>query len=68
MKGHLELLLLAIIEDGAKHGYAVIEELRRRTDGAIDLPRGHDLPSPASPGAGRSVDQPLGRGERSPPT
>jgi len=45
LKGHLDLLLLAIIEDGTKHGYAVIEELRSRTDGAIDLPEGTIYPA-----------------------
>ena len=45
LKGHLDLLLLAIIEDGAMHGYAVIEELRSRTDGAIDLPEGTIYPA-----------------------
>lgn len=45
LKGHLDLLLLAIVEDGPRHGYAVIEELRRRTDGAIDLPEGTIYPA-----------------------
>lgn len=45
LKGHLDLLLLAIVEDGPLHGYAVLEELRRRTDGAIDLPEGTIYPS-----------------------
>lgn len=39
------MLLLAIVEDGPFHGYAVIEELRRRTDGAIDLPEGTIYPA-----------------------
>lgn len=45
LKGHLDMLLLAIVEDGPFHGYAVIEELRRRTDGAIDLPEGTIYPA-----------------------
>ena len=45
LKGHLDLLLLSIIEDGPRHGYAVIEELRQRTDGAIDLPEGTIYPA-----------------------
>ena len=45
LKGHLDLLLLAIVEDGPFHGYAVIEELRRRTEGAIDLPEGTIYPA-----------------------
>lgn len=39
------MLLLAIVEDGPFHGYAVIEELRTRTDGAIDLPEGTIYPA-----------------------
>ena len=39
------MLLLAIVEDGPFHGYAVIEELRLRTDGAIDLPEGTIYPA-----------------------
>ena len=45
LKGHLDLLLLAIVEDGPHHGYAVIEELRHRTGGAIDLPEGTIYPA-----------------------
>jgi len=45
LKGHLDLLLLSILEDRPQHGYAVIEELRRRTDGAIDLPEGTVYPA-----------------------
>ena len=29
LKGHLDALLLAALEDGPRHGYAVIEALRR---------------------------------------
>ncbi|HUG75651.1 MAG TPA: helix-turn-helix transcriptional regulator [Acidimicrobiia bacterium] len=45
MKGHLDLLLLAVLSDGAKHGYAVIEELRLRSDGAFDHPEGTIYPA-----------------------
>jgi len=45
LRGHLDLLLLAIVEDGPFHGYAILEELRRRTDGAIDLPEGTVYPA-----------------------
>lgn len=40
LKGHLDLLLLAVISDGAMHGYAVIEELKSRSDQVFDLPEG----------------------------
>ena len=45
LKGHLDLLLLAVMEDGARHGYAVIEELRQRTGEALDLPEGTIYPA-----------------------
>jgi PadR family transcriptional regulator len=40
LKGHLDLLLLAVLSDGEKHGYAVIDELRSRSDEVFDLPEG----------------------------
>jgi PadR family transcriptional regulator, regulatory protein PadR len=43
LKGHLDLLLLAVLADGPLHGYAAIEELRRRGD--FDLPEGTVYPA-----------------------
>ena len=45
LKGHLDLLLLAVLQDGAKHGYAIIDELRSRSDEAFDLPEGTVYPA-----------------------
>ncbi|MBO0776697.1 MAG: PadR family transcriptional regulator [Actinobacteria bacterium] len=45
LKGHLDALLLAAVEDGPRHGYAVIEELRRATGGRLDLPTGTIYPA-----------------------
>ena len=45
LKGHLELMLLAIVAGGPKHGYAIIEELRERSGGAFDLPEGTVYPA-----------------------
>lgn len=45
ISGHLDSLLLAILEDEPLHGYAVIEELRRRSDGTLDLPEGTVYPA-----------------------
>ena len=45
LKGHLDLLLLAILEREPMHGYAVIEELRERSGGAFDLPEGTVYPA-----------------------
>ena len=45
LKGHLDLLLLAILEEGPAHGYAVIETLRQRSGGTFDLPEGTIYPA-----------------------
>lgn len=45
LKGHLDMLLLAVLEDDPSHGYAIIDEVRRRTDGAVDLPTGTAYPA-----------------------
>lgn len=45
LKGHLDLLLLAVLSAGAKHGYAVIEDLKERSDEAFDLPEGTVYPA-----------------------
>jgi PadR family transcriptional regulator, regulatory protein PadR len=45
LKGHLDLLLLAILVEGPAHGYAVIETLRSRSDGMFDLPEGTIYPA-----------------------
>lgn len=39
------MLLLAILDDGPKHGYAVIESLRTRSDSVFDLPDGTVYPA-----------------------
>lgn len=44
LKGHLDLLVLAVLADGPLHGYAVIEALRERSGDAFDLPEGTVYP------------------------
>jgi DNA-binding PadR family transcriptional regulator len=44
-RGHLDPMLLAILEDGPRHGYAIIEELRRRSGGRFDLAEGTIYPA-----------------------
>ena len=44
LKGHLDLLVLAVLGDGPAHGYAVIEMLRARSLGAFDLAEGTVYP------------------------
>jgi transcriptional regulator len=45
LKGHLDLLLLAVLQAQPAHGYAIIEALRRRSGGAFDLPEGTVYPA-----------------------
>ena len=45
LKGHLDLLLLAVLGSRAAHGYAVIEALRRSSGGLFDLPEGTIYPA-----------------------
>jgi PadR family transcriptional regulator PadR len=45
LKGHLDLLLLAAVQSGPAHGYAVAETLRGRSNGAFDLPEGTLYPA-----------------------
>lgn len=44
LKGHLDLLILSVLEDGPLHGYGVIERLRERSDSAFDLAEGTVYP------------------------
>jgi PadR family transcriptional regulator, regulatory protein PadR len=45
LKGHLDLLLLAAVQDRPAHGYAIAEKLRARSKGAFDLPEGTLYPA-----------------------
>jgi PadR family transcriptional regulator PadR len=45
LKGHLDLLLLACLRKGPRHGYAIIEHLRARSGGRFDLPEGTVYPA-----------------------
>jgi transcriptional regulator len=45
LKGHLDLLLLAVLIDRPLHGYAILETLRRRSGGEFDLPEGTIYPA-----------------------
>jgi len=45
LKGHLDLLLLAVLAEKPAHGYAVIEALRLRSAGTFDLPEGTIYPA-----------------------
>jgi PadR family transcriptional regulator PadR len=45
LKGHLDTLLLASLESGPRHGYAVKEALRSGSDARFDLPTGTIYPA-----------------------
>ena len=46
LKGHLDLLLMSILQrSGPAHGYEIIALLRERSDGAFDLPEGTIYPA-----------------------
>lgn len=45
IKGHLDLLLLSVLEHEPLHGYAVIGELKKRSNEAFDLPEGTVYPA-----------------------
>jgi PadR family transcriptional regulator len=45
LKGHLDGLLLACLEPGPRHGYAIMEALRAGSGGQFDLPTGTVYPA-----------------------
>ena len=44
LKGHLDMIVLAALAAGPAHGYAVIEEIKRRSGEAFNLPEGTVYP------------------------
>ena len=45
LKGHLDSLILAVVAATPAHGYAIIEELKRRSGGTFTLPEGTVYPA-----------------------
>jgi len=45
LKGHLDMIVLAALSGGPAHGYGIIQEIRRRSGGAFDLPEGTIYPA-----------------------
>lgn len=45
LKGHLDGMILAVVATAPAHGYAVIDELKRRSGGTFDLPEGTVYPA-----------------------
>jgi PadR family transcriptional regulator PadR len=44
-RGHLETLVLAVLDDGPRHGYAISQELTARTGGVLAYPTGSLYPA-----------------------
>jgi PadR family transcriptional regulator len=45
LRGHLDGMILAVLEDEPLHGYAVMEALQQRSGGELDLPTGTLYPA-----------------------
>jgi PadR family transcriptional regulator, regulatory protein PadR len=45
LRGHLDSLILAVVETEPLHGYAIIEALQLRSGGQLDLPTGAIYPA-----------------------
>lgn len=45
LKGHLDLLLLAVVSAGADHGYHIARRLAEASSGALELPEGTLYPA-----------------------
>jgi transcriptional regulator len=44
-RGHLEGLILAVLETGPAHGYAISQQLATRSDGLLSYPTGSLYPA-----------------------
>jgi PadR family transcriptional regulator, regulatory protein PadR len=45
LKGHLDMIVLAALMGEPAHGYGIIQEIKRRSGGAFDLPEGTIYPA-----------------------
>ena len=45
VRGHLDALILSVLEREPLHGYAVMQALQRSSGGALDLPTGSLYPA-----------------------
>ena len=45
LRGHLDAMILAVLENEPRHGYAIIEALSVRSGGDLDLPTGTVYPA-----------------------
>jgi PadR family transcriptional regulator, regulatory protein PadR len=45
VRGHLDALVLAVLEHEPRHGYAIMEALRASSGGSLDVPTGTLYPA-----------------------
>lgn len=45
IRGHLDMLILAVLATGPLHGYALLNEIRHRSQGELDLAQGTVYPA-----------------------
>ena len=45
LKGHLDAIVMAALEAGPAHGYAIIETIKRASGATFDLPEGTVYPA-----------------------
>lgn len=45
LKGHLDAIVLAALEAGPAHGYAIIETIKNKSGSTFDLPEGTVYPA-----------------------
>jgi PadR family transcriptional regulator, regulatory protein PadR len=45
LKGHLDGMVLAVLDAAPTYGYAIVEALRERSDGVFDVPEGSIYPA-----------------------
>jgi DNA-binding PadR family transcriptional regulator len=44
LRGQVEVLILAVLQSGPTHGYAIIDQIRARSQGEFSLPEGTVYP------------------------
>ena len=44
LRSQADLLVLAVLQSGPEHGYAIIAQIRERSEGKFDLPEGTVYP------------------------
>ena len=45
LRSQADLLIIAVLQSGPAHGYSIIEDIKRRSEGQFDLPEGTVYPA-----------------------